>query len=151
MTKLRTLTVPDVLWINLQLTGSPQQYNFATLEEGTFYQFKSGTNNDLAGQAARLLTGFTRLAPMSTGNASTAFIAALAFLEMNGHRLELSDETAVAWLSGIGSSMEAGKNSINGVISASDDHDDHNEVETSDIVMGLIHRFPTTLTALQSH
>lgn len=97
MAKLHTLTVPDVLWINLQVTGSPQAYDYATLEESTFNQYSRGKNDDLAGQATRFLTGFVKLAPFTGGNLETAAVGCLAFLRMNGKSLDVARQTLDEW------------------------------------------------------
>ncbi|MBX3112567.1 MAG: hypothetical protein KF857_11210 [Fimbriimonadaceae bacterium] len=85
------LTVPDLVWLNLQLTGTPQKYNYATLEEGVFYQYAYGTSTDVFGQAARLLGGFAKLAPFASGNRATALAATAGFLAVNGQELDISD------------------------------------------------------------
>ncbi|MBS1710000.1 MAG: Fic family protein [Armatimonadetes bacterium] len=89
------LTVPDLVWLNLQLTGSPQKYNYATLEEGVFYQYAYGSSTDVFAQAARLLTGFARLRPFASGNNATALAATVGFLAINGQELRVE---GLAWL-----------------------------------------------------
>lgn len=89
------LTVPDLVWLNLQLTGSPQKYNYATLEEGVFYQYAYGSSTDVFGQAARLLSGFAKLAPFAKGNKATALAATAGFLAINGQELHIDDVEAL--------------------------------------------------------
>ena len=89
------LTVPDLVWLNLQLTGSPQKYNYATLEEGVFYQYAYGSSTDVFAQAERLLTGFTKLAPFASGNRATALAATAGFLAINGQDLHIGDVDAL--------------------------------------------------------
>jgi len=95
MAALQYLTVQDVLWINLQVTGHPQEFDYATLEEATFYQYSYGASGSLLPQAARFLTGFLKKKPIAAGNEATAFVACLAFLRSNGVELHLEDP--VAW------------------------------------------------------
>ena len=99
--RLRTLTVQDVLWINLQVTGRVNHYSNARLEEATYYQFAYGDSQDLEAQAARLLAGFVRMHPFEAGNEATALGAALSFLRLNGKALTIgadaSTDAALAW------------------------------------------------------
>jgi len=97
MAKLYTLTVPDMLWVNLQVTKDTQQYSFARLEEAVFCQYGYGGSDDVLGQAAQFLTGFRRLRPFTHGNAACAFIGMVVFLEMNGFALDFPESEAVAW------------------------------------------------------
>lgn len=83
------LTVQDMLWINLQVTGKVKDYQFMKLEEGTFYQYGYGSSTDLRIQSERFLRGFTKNAPFTEGNEMTAVIGYLAFLKVNGHEIKL--------------------------------------------------------------
>lgn len=150
MLKLFTLTVPDVLWINLQVTGAPQAYSFATLEEGTFYQFKNGRNDDFAGQAARFLTGFRKLAPFASGNESTAFVGCVAFLEMNGLTLAVGDNEAAEWLAMVWDNPETGRNMIAEKIVEHELHGRHGVPDCSEIVESILERFSGTVQALSN-
>jgi prophage maintenance system killer protein len=142
---LKYLTVQDILWINLQSTHKVLHYHFAKLEEGTFYQYAYGASADLVSQAPRFLTGFARLRPFEFGNVATAFIAFAAFVELNGHTLELNDREAQAWaLDAI-----AGKVSVGDKIGAAD-HEAHHEGPT-DVrgkVREILERYPETIQAL---
>ncbi|MBL8064976.1 MAG: hypothetical protein JNM34_03855 [Chthonomonadaceae bacterium] len=106
MAKVHTLTVPDLVWINLQVSGSTQPFDYARLEEGTFYQFGHKGDSSLATRAARFLTGFPKLAPFNSFNEQTAIFATLAFLEGNG--LVVSDDPvqAMDWLRSLGTEFE---------------------------------------------
>jgi len=148
MAKLHTLTVPDMLWINLQITGSPQKYDFATLEEGTFYQYKNGRNNELSSQAARFLTGFHRLAPFAEGNAATAFVGCLAFLEMNGKLLNLVDKAANAWVQKLLTEPSKATEMISDLLDDHEVHSDPNDTGPQLIVNGILSRFTETLASL---
>lgn len=88
------LTVQDVLWINLQVTGAPQSFRYEDLEEATFYQYAYGESNSLVPQAARFLSGFLKKSPFDSGNEATAFVACVAFLRVNGVDLKLEDSHA---------------------------------------------------------
>lgn len=95
---LNYLTVQDMLFLNLQITKSPQPFDYAKLEEAVFYQYGSGQSSDLVRQGARFLTGFAKMAPFSHGNLACAFLGLVAFLEANGKTLDLSDEEARGWV-----------------------------------------------------
>jgi prophage maintenance system killer protein len=97
-TQLHYLTVQDMLWINLQITKQVNTFNFATLEEATYYQYAYGQSRDLPRQAGRLLKGFLKLKPFSEGNEATGFIGCVAFLLVNGMSLSLPDDQGAAWL-----------------------------------------------------
>src|SRR4051812_36157718 len=94
---LKYLTVQDMLWINLQATKKVQHFNYAKLEEATYYQYGYGSSRDLGQQAGRFLTGFMKLHPFTAGNEATAFIGFAAFLLMNGKTLKLQDTEASDW------------------------------------------------------
>lgn len=79
------LTIQDILWINLQVTKKVQHFNYARLEEATFYQYAYGESNTLFPQAARFVSGFVKMHPFDAGNDATAFVACLAFLKINGY------------------------------------------------------------------
>lgn len=91
---LQYLTVQDVLWINLQVTGAPQPFQYADLEEATFYQYGYGQSSNLANQAARLLNGFSKKQPFQIGNEATGLVATAAFLLVNGWEYRGDDLTA---------------------------------------------------------
>ncbi len=98
--RVRSLTVQDVLWINLQVTGRVNHYSNARLEEATYYQFAYGDSKGIEGQAARLLAGFVRMHPFEAGNEATALAATLAFLELNGLTVDLGSGSAEEWARG---------------------------------------------------
>ena len=84
---MRYLTVQDILWIHLQLGGTNDAYRYADLEEATFYQYAYGDSRSVQDQAARLLWGFTKKAPLATHNEEVARLATQAFLIANGFTL----------------------------------------------------------------
>lgn len=149
MAKLHTLTVPDMLWINLQVTGSPQAYDFAKLEEGTFYQYKNGQNNDLPAQAARFLKGFRALAPFAAGNEPTAFVACLAFLEMNHKALGLAGEDAHTWAEGAWSGSSETAQEIERLLHDHDNHPSEADTGPRKIIEGILNRYRDALTFMK--
>lgn len=100
MSQLHTLTVQDVLWINLQVTNKVQHYQFAKLEEAVFYQYAYGSSTGLVPQTNRFVSGFLRMHPFDAGNEGTAFVAAAAFLLLNGKELGVKIGDAAAWIEG---------------------------------------------------
>jgi prophage maintenance system killer protein len=97
MATIHYLTVQDILWINLQIVGHTQPWNYATLEEASFYQYSYGDSTNIPAQAARLATGFAKKAPFEKGNEATGLVAALTFLEMNGHTLPWNESELSQW------------------------------------------------------
>lgn len=91
---LNYLTVQDVIWLNTQITGTPQAFDYARLEDGVFYQYGYGNSHDVPAQATRFVTGLAKKQAFAAGNRSTALAAALAFCAVNGYGLE---GEAVAW------------------------------------------------------
>lgn len=121
MAAIEYLTVQDILWINLHVTGSPQDFRYADLEEASYYQYGYGASTNLIPQAAKFLTGFVKKAPLASGNEATAFIGCLAFLKVNGFDLQL--ENAYDWFR----SIENGTNEAEDAITkaAHEAHGDH--------------------------
>jgi death-on-curing family protein len=97
MAALQYLTVQDILWINLQVTKKVQHFNYARLEEATFYQYAYGDSNTLLPQAARFVSGFVKMHPFEAGNDATALVGFLAFLGINGYRVKQSGEELSRW------------------------------------------------------
>lgn len=142
---LHYLTVQDVLWINLQVTKKVNHFNYVKLEEATFYQYALGGSKDLGAQAARFLPGFLKLKPFDAGNEATALIALAAFVEINGKKLDLSDEAADAWVRQ-GLSADAVKSKI--VDGDSDQHDGQPDIRAT--ILGLVQRYRCTISSLAS-
>jgi len=94
----RYLTVQDLIWINTQITGTPQPYNYDRLEEATYYQYSYRQSMDVPLQAARFLWGYLTYRPFTKGNHATALIGVLTFLEINGYDVHLPVERAAEWL-----------------------------------------------------
>jgi prophage maintenance system killer protein len=112
MANLHYLTVQDLLWINLQATKKVQHFNYARLEEATFYQYAYGDSSSLVPQAARFLPGFIRMHPFDAGNESTALIACATFLRMNGSVLNVPDADAEAWLDKVMTKQISGQDAV---------------------------------------
>ena len=54
---LHYLTIQDILWINLQVTKKVQHFNYARLEEGTFYQYGYGRSTGSPGRSGSSASG----------------------------------------------------------------------------------------------
>ena len=144
--KLNYLTVQDVLWINLQLTGKVHHYNFAKLEEATFYQYSYGTSTDVLNQAARFYCGFSRLKPLEAGNEATALIGLISFLEANGYDFLPSDQQALKKLG-----EEPAQDSVLEVLKkeTAKAHHEH-ESPLRSIIEGVLDRYPKSASKLVS-
>ncbi len=92
------LTVQDILWINLQVGKKVNKFNYAKLEEATFYQYSYGESQDVSAQATRFLKGFLKLKPLDELNEATGIIGAIAFLQINGYSCDLKDTDGGAWV-----------------------------------------------------
>jgi prophage maintenance system killer protein len=97
MAALNYLTVQDILWINLQITKKVQHFNYARLEEATFYQYAYGESNSLVPQADRFVSGFVKMHPFDAGNEATAFVACLGFLQVNGCSISATTDKVAEW------------------------------------------------------
>ena len=142
------LTVQDMLWLNLQLTGSEQEFDFAELEEATFLQYAYHGSKDLTKQAARFLTGFKKKEPFTTGNDACAFIGAVAFLEANGQSFELVDEKGNEWLEGVWSDPSVAQDAIKAKLSEGHVHTKHGVPNFHEICEEVIDRYSATLSSL---
>ena len=91
------LTVQDILWINHEVTNEVLPYKYAQLEEASFGQYAYGGSQDVIRQAARFLSGFSKLRPFAAGNKATAFIAVLTFLSINGYQIALDPANTASW------------------------------------------------------
>lgn len=127
MAKLHTLTVPDFLWLNLQICQKPQQYHAGRLEEAVFAQYQYGESADVLSQASSFLVHFRRLRPFTHGNDACAFIGAAAFLKMNGFRLRVDARDAADWATAVWGNAEEAKAAIESKV-AHDDHHHHGDV-----------------------
>src|SRR5579862_4945295 len=112
MPNLHYLTVQDMLWINLQATKKVQHFNYARLEEATFYQYAYGQSGSLVQQAGRFLTGFLKLHPFEAGNESTGLIGCATFLNINGSDLTVGDGEALDWLDKVMTKQVSGEEAV---------------------------------------
>lgn len=148
MPKLHYLTVQDILWINLQATKKVQHFNYARLEEATFYQYAYGESNELVGQAARFLAGFVRMRPLEVGVEATAFLAAATFLRMNGACLRVDDASGAAWFRAVAASNEAAQDAFARALVLDPHHHWEVKPNVKSEVVGVIADFPGTVQAL---
>ena len=148
MKALHYLTVQDLLWINLQVLNKVRGYQFARLEEATFYQYAYGESSNLLPQAARFFPGFVRLKPFEVGNEATTFVAGLAFLTINGQHLTLKDSEGVEWFDHAVQTVLALK-TIEG-IAQPDEHAHHSQQGPNirAAIRAVIDAYPLTVAAL---
>jgi len=144
MASLHYLTVQDVLWINLQITKRVNPFNYAKLEEATYYQYAYGDSHNVIHQAARLATGFLKLQPLEVGNAATNFVALITFLRINGLSEKLADSKGGTWFE----SLDAGSslNAVESIATKSGDHHGATDIRTT--VSEVIRDYPKTLKSL---
>lgn len=148
MSKLRTLTVPDFLWLNQELTKGRQKYSFATLEEGVFYQYSYGTSTQVVEQAARLLTGFAKLNPFEKGSSATALAGTIAFLKMNELNLKLDPANAKAWADAIWANPSSAASAISGLVEEYHLHTHHGTAPSREILGEVLASYSDALQAL---
>lgn len=142
-TGMRYLTVQDMLWVHTLTSGeTAAQFDYIKLEEACYYQYGYGTSRDLAGQAARFLHGFQKLAPFAHGNEASAFVGFAAFLAMNGHVLKGDDSGAEKLV------RQAAAGPIDsGALPLAESHA-HGEVDVRDAVAEVFERYPKTIASL---
>lgn len=140
------LTVQDILWINLQITKKQQPFNYAKLEEATFYQYAYGQSSSLLAQAARLISGFASKKPFLNGNEATAFVAALAFLKLNGTDVQLSDDTASHWIERASRDSSTAHHMLTEIAEDSGEH--MSEEDVRDAVHDVLDAYPKTLALM---
>lgn len=147
---LHYLTVQDVLWINLQVTKRVNRFNYARLEEATYYQYAYGESRSLVPQAARYLGGFLKMAPFDSGNEATAFVGCLAFLVVNGMELCLEDAKGAAWFEDVRSARVKALDAIN-AIARPVEHAHHDvQPPIRARIVEVLNSFPETISALAS-
>ena len=150
LSALRYLTVQDVLWMNLQITRKVEHFSHARLEEATFYQYAYGEVKGVPAQAARLLSGFSRLKPFEGENDATALLAALVFLEFNNHRLDVADAELLAWAQAARTSLAAARRSIETHAQGEHPHEDGpaHVAGVKEIATEILSRYPKTFAAV---
>lgn len=90
------LSVHDLVWINTTVTGKTLRFDYVRLEEAMAAQYAYGDSRNVPAQAANLLATLLFKPPFEYGNRRTAFLAVAAFLNANGHALQVGDEEAAA-------------------------------------------------------
>ncbi len=148
MSKLRTLTVPDFLWLNQELTKGRQKYSFATLEEGVFYQYSYGASTQVIEQAARLLTGFAKLNPFIKGSTATALAGTIAFLKMNDLELKLAPHEAKAWAEQIWANPASAASAISALTAEYHLHTHHGIAPSREILGEVMAHYSSALQEL---
>ena len=141
MARTRTLTVPDMLWLNLRATGERNEYDFALLEEATFLQYGHGSSRDVIGQASRFLNGFREKRPFTAGNDACAFLGSAAFLAINGRPLTVEPARAAEWVKRFWA--EGGDLAS---VAPEDGHD--HEEETADACAAVLGRYAEAVRTL---
>lgn len=157
---LRTLTVQDILWINLQITRRVNHYSNPRLEEATYYQFGYGDSRGIDAQASRLLAGFVRMKPFDAGNEATALAATLVFLELNGKTLNLDDDALAGRARAGLANLEAARSLICDAIAERHDHGHDagyghgggsgGSSAVRETVTNVLQRYPKSIGALET-
>jgi len=144
---VRYLTVQDVLWIHLQITGRRSRFRYAALEEATFQQYGYGRSLDIPAQAQRVLRAFIEHRPFDEGNAATGLVTALAFLAINGYDVGLDDQglkRVVSSADGASGVPDLGPH----IVQADESH--HLDAETRTVVESILERYAETVSQLSS-
>ena len=147
-TSLHYLTVQDVLWINLQVAGRPNTFNYAKLEEATFYQYAYGDSDSIEAQAARLASGFGKMSPLKEANQATGFVALVAFLHLNGKDLGVTDALASSWYRAIYKGEVPAKDALAGLVETNAHHHVVLQPDVRAAIKSVIEAYPETLKAL---
>lgn len=142
------LTVQDILWINQEVTKESLPFKYAQLEEGTNFQYGYGKSENVLLQAGQFIQGFIRLRPFASGNRATAFIAAMAFLRINGYEIELDPEHAKSWVMEIADRKVSGKDAIAKIVKRSERPIDMNPPIRT-IVKELLETYADTIENLR--
>jgi len=147
MASLNYLTVQDILWINLQVTKKVQHFNYARLEEATYYEYAYGESNTLLPQAARFLSGFLKMHPFEAGNEATAFAAFVTLLRINNHDVCLTDDQARSWFDGVLHRRSKSSDAVTSVaIEAEGHHEGKPDIRAA--IRSVLEDFPCTILNL---
>ena len=92
------LTTHDLVWINNNVTGKVNPYDYFKLEACMAGQYSYGDSQDVAAQAGTFLRRLLTTHPFLDGNRRTAFIALLTFLNANGYATRTGDDETVTLL-----------------------------------------------------
>ena len=142
------LTVQDVLWINLQVTKRTQTFNYARLEEATFYQYGYGQSSSVISQAGRLLAGFIQKKPFNVGNEGTAFVACLAFLRINGMTVDLMDDSATSWLDRASRDSTAATQALSDFVVPDENYHEDAEPNVRAAIREVLDSYPKTISLM---
>ena len=149
MASLHYLTVQDILWINLQVTKKVETFNYARLEEATFYQYAYGESHSLFPQAARFVSGFVKMAPFERGNEATALLAVLAFMGINGYRAKSSPGEITQWFARV-SGSKPGTDAIAEIAIPDEDAHHGQNPDVRLVVNNLLANYATSIETLGS-
>ncbi len=144
MAYVHYLTVQDILWIHLQVTGSVSPFDYAKLEDGAYFQYNYGRHADELSQAGRFLPGLARKQAFPHGNEAVAFVACLAFLKLNGIELDLKDANGTQFMHEAlvhESALEPLRRWVKDI------REPHGET-VQDTVLEILAEFPKTIAAL---
>ena len=136
---MRYLTVQDMLWINLQVTGQPQKFVYSALEEATFTQYVYGDTVSAAEHAVRFLTGWAKFQPFAEGNELTGYVAFLTFLKLNGLQLQ-NASGAWEWLPTVKSDRAV---AVSAILEGHDDHGDPTPVRA--VILDVLSTLPSAV------
>jgi prophage maintenance system killer protein len=142
------LTLQDMIWINMQVTKKTQSFNYARLEEGTFYQYAYGQSASLISQTGRFLSGFAQKKPFVQGNEATAFIGAIAFLKMNGMTVNISDDVATGWIDRTIKDSSAAIQALTDVAVPDEGYRADHDPSVREAVHGVMDAYPKTLSLI---
>lgn len=139
------LTVQDMLWINMQVTKKTQSFNYAKLEEATFYQYAYGQSASIVSQAGRFLSGFANKKPFGVGSEATAFVGALAFLKLNGYKVTLSDDTAHHWMERSTRDSSIATEALIEIVVEDENYHADKEPSVRDAIYDVLDSYPKTI------
>lgn len=147
---LHTLTVQDILWVNLQVTEKVHHFNYARLEEATYYQYAYGDSRTLVPQAARFVTGFLKMHPFDAGNDATAFVGLVAFLRLNGRDLDLADDNGATFLAKLTAPKADARKILESAVVTphGHGHDDHHLPDVRAAIASVLRAYPKTIQSL---
>ncbi|MCE9559828.1 MAG: hypothetical protein K8R88_12860 [Armatimonadetes bacterium] len=142
--QLNYLSVQDIIFINLQVTKKVCTYKFDALEDASYYQYGYGKSTDLFQQAARFYEGFAKSGAFTEGNAATAFVGLVAFLEFNGRSFKGKDTDSKAKLDALSTDLVAARDELETLTLR--DHD-HHEASARSCIESVLKRYPKTIAA----
>lgn len=143
---LNYLTVQDVIWINTQVSGAVQTFDYEALEDSVYCQYGYGTQVDLESQAARLMASIVSRAPFEKGNEATAFVATVTFLTANHRQFNMETSKATAWFHSAIADPSAG--AMAQAFGSEAEHHEHAGIQS--IASEILKRFSATVESLGS-